>query len=90
MASLVSGAVLGLLIGLVARRPRSWKGFAVCMVLLAMMPFTASSTVAYVFACDGDQPDIFVQYLLASMLIAINVSFLVRQFWIHRSWHPAK
>lgn len=94
LLSLAVGAVIGLLIGLVFRRPRTWVASGTLILLAAMSPFIGVSTFVIWNSCapagaldtyHGSGIN-FPPFLLAITMTCV-LCFLARK--IYRHYHPS-
>ncbi len=74
--SAVFGALFGLIIGPIMRRPQTWLGFAILVVINALIPY-ASATV--ILARIHNPFIIHFSLFLFAVLAAMNLMFLIRQ-----------
>ena len=76
--SILAGIAVGLLVGLVYKRPRGWIAFGL-LVLLNMLSPWIGGPKCIVYGCDDPTSfTIHCNVFLFGLLLTINICFLVR------------
>ncbi|NOY88763.1 MAG: hypothetical protein GXO93_05140 [FCB group bacterium] len=75
VTSIVVGFIIGLFVGIILKLPKTWKGYAIVLVLNIMSPHIGIDTRAF---ADETNALLVGNYFLIGFFAALNISFLMR------------
>jgi|GEM_PF-5109772 len=79
VTSIVVGFIIGLFIGIILKLPKTWKGYAIILVLNILSPHIGVHSRAF---ANETNALLVGNYFLIGFFTALNIVFLIR--WIIR------